>query len=230
MTLHYHGTPITPLSVLRELRGRHLCVSFSRPEQVRVAHEIAQSVMLDNGAFSAWRIGKPTDWLGYYAWCEQWLACSSTWAVIPDVIDGDEAAQERLIQEWPHRGRGVPVWHMHESIERLVRMADSWARICIGSSGAYATILSDSWCHRMDKAWNALTRFGRIPWVHMLRGMQLVEHRWPFASVDSTDIARNHNRPQNSARSMADRWDGVQCPVGWTRAREQLFLSGAELA
>ena len=224
MTLHYHGTPITPNERLYELSGRHLCVSFSNPRQVRIAHEIAQSVMLDNGAFSAWRVGRPTDWPGYYAWCETWLSCPSTWAVIPDVIDGDEQAQERLIREWPHRERGVPVWHMHESIGRLVRMTDSWSRICIGSSGQYAAILSDNWRRRMDEAWNALARFGRIPWIHMLRGMQLVGHRWPFASVDSTDIARNHARPGNSPSAMANRWDAMQCPWGWGKQNIQMSL------
>jgi len=42
--------------------------------------------------------------------------------------------------------------------------------------------------------------------------MQLVKHGWPFASVDSTDIARNHNRPQNRIDHMAERWDRMQCP------------------
>lgn len=226
MTIHYHGTPVTPKEKLYELAGRHLCVSFSDPRQVRQAHELAQSVMLDNGAFSAWRVGKPTDWPGYYAWSEKWLACPSTWAVIPDVIDGTEADQDLLIQQWPHRWRGVPVWHMHESVARLLRMTESWPRVCIGSSGQYANLLDDGWCARMDEIWNAITRHGHVPYVHMLRGMQLVGHRWPFASVDSTDIARNHNRDGNTPRQMADRWDSMQCPIGWQATPVQSALVG----
>lgn len=219
MTVHYHGTPITPLRVLYEMRGRHLCVSFSSPHQVRVAHEIGQSVMLDNGAFSAWKIGAPTDWPGYYEWCDRWLGHPTTWAVIPDVIMGDEWDQDALIEQWPHGTRGAPVWHMHEDIDRLRRLTDEWPRVCIGSSAQYADLLTAAWCGRMDAAWNAIMRGRRrLPWVHMLRGMQLVKHRWPFASVDSTDVARNHNRPQNTAKAMAERWDSRQCPALWEPA------------
>jgi hypothetical protein len=74
----------------------------------------------------------------------------------------------------------------------------------------------------MDAAWDAIAaRHRRLPWVHMLRGMQCAGRRWPFASVDSTDIARNHFLPQNTPRSMADRWDCVQCPARWRAAAER---------
>lgn len=225
MTVHYHGTPITPRAVLRELAGRHFCVSFAKPQDVEECHRIGQSVMLDNGAFSAWRVGKPTDWPGYYAWCDRWFDVPTTWGVIPDVIDGTDEDQDRLIDQWPYGERGAPVWHMHEQIDRLRRLTDEWPRVCIGSSRQYADLLTDAWCRKMDEAWNAVMRGRRrIPNIHMLRGMQLVRHRWPFASVDSTDIARNHNRPQNRAKAMADRWDSKQCPATWERAPEQLGL------
>jgi hypothetical protein len=57
----------------------------------------------------------------------------------------------------------------------------------------------------------------------MLRGMALAGSEYPFASVDSTDIARNHNRPRNSARGMADYWDSRQNPARWVH-HEQLEL------
>lgn len=49
MTIHYHGTPITPRAVLDTLAGRHFCVSFAAPADVKHCHAIGQSVMLDNG-------------------------------------------------------------------------------------------------------------------------------------------------------------------------------------
>lgn len=52
MTLHYHGTPITPRKVLEQLAGACFCVSFAEPRDVERVHQIGQSVMLDNGAFS----------------------------------------------------------------------------------------------------------------------------------------------------------------------------------
>ena len=217
MTIHYHGTPITPISALYDLAGRHFCVSVARPDDVQRAHAIGQSVMLDNGAFSMWRRGEPTNWPAYYEWAERWLAHPTTWAVIPDQIDGDIAVQDALIAQWPHGPRGAPVWHMNEPIDRLLALCDNWGRICIGSTSVYSQILSDLWCARLDEAFDALvqrnTRF--LPWIHMLRGMACSGRRWPFASLDSTDIGRNHNRPQNTPRKMADRWDSVQCPAKW---------------
>jgi hypothetical protein len=223
--IHYHGTPITPISALLELHGRHFCVSHAAPADVSRCHQIGQSVMLDNGAFSAWKTGKAVDWSSYYAWTNKWLDCPTTWAVIPDVITGSDEDQDALIAQWPHGHRGVPVWHMHESIDRLVRLTLEWPKVCIGSSAQYAVVLSSIWVHRMDAAWNAVEHHHRrTPAVHMLRGMALSGRDWPFASVDSTDIARNHHLAHKSPRKMADRWDGVQCPHKWVQRPEQMEM------
>ena len=225
MTLHYHGTPITPVAALYELAGRLFCVSFAQPQDVSRAHACGQGVMLDNGAFSAWRSGKATDWPGFYAWCDRWLDFPTTWAVIPDVIVGDEEDQNKLVREWPHGRRGAPVWHMHESLDRLAHLTLEFERVCIGSSGDFATVLSPSWCSRMDDAWARIVRHrSRTPQVHMLRGMQCSGLRWPFYSVDSTDVARNHNRDQNTPGGMAARWDAVQCPARFEKRSVQEML------
>lgn len=226
MTIHYHGTPITPTSLLLgPMAGAHFCVSHAQPQQVRQAHEVGQSVMLDNGAFSAWRRGFEVDWGAYYEWTDRWLDCPTTWAVIPDVIVGDVAVQDDLVALWPHGDRGAPVWHMHEPIARLMALVDSWPRVCIGSSAEFATILSAPWEQKMDEAWREIShRHRRTPNVHMLRGLQLVRHRWPFASVDSTDIARNHSAKQGCAAKMRARWDPGQCPPRFTCRGEQLEL------
>ncbi len=218
MTVHYHGTPITPISVLQELAGRNFCVSFARPDDVKRCHRIGQSVMLDNGAFSLWKKNKQTNWPGYYEFCEKWLAYPTTWAVIPDRIDAPAELQDELIRQWPFGDAGSPVWHLNEPVSRFLRLCSSWPKVCIGSTSEYSEVLSDPWKRRMDEAFDALAEQCRqtyLPWVHMLRGMACVGERWPFASVDSTDIARNHNRPQNMARMMADAWDAVQCPATW---------------
>jgi hypothetical protein len=223
--IHYHGTPITPVAALYELKGRHFCVSHAHPQDVDRCHLIGQSVMLDNGAFSKWKAGKATDWSAFYAWCDRWLDYPTTWAVVPDEIDAGAQMQDALLRDWPFGQRGAPVWHMDESIDRLVRLTETWAKVCIGSTDEYAVVLSDPWVRRMDEAWNAIARaHRRLPWVHMLRGMQLSGRRWPFASVDSTDVARNHNRMQNTPRAMVDRWDAMQCPGKWEFQPEQMEL------
>lgn len=223
--IHYHGTPISPVAKFYELAGAFFCVSYLEPRDVKRCHDIGQGVMLDNGAFSAWTRQAETDWPGFYAWCDPWLDCPTTWAVIPDIVQGSVEEQEALIAQWPFGSRGSPVWHMHEPIERLLALLDRWPRVCIGSSAQYADVMSDLWCRRMDETWNAVAqRHRRTPVTHMLRGMNCSGRRWPFASVDSTDIARHHNRQQNTPKKMKDRWDGMQTPLRWTSAPEQLEL------
>lgn len=223
--IHFHGTPITPLTALYELAGRSFCISYARPDDCERAHKIGENVMLDNGAFSIWKSGKNVDWSSYYDWADKWLDYPTTWAVIPDVIGGSDEDNDELIAKWPHGQKGAPVWHMHNPLDRLVHLTSEWGRVCVGSSAQYEVVMSESWQRRMDDAWNALARaHSRTPNLHMLRGMQCSGQRWPFASVDSTDIARNHSRPQNSPRTMADRWDAMQTPGKWIERPEQMEL------
>lgn len=237
MTLHYHGTPITPRSSLVELAGRCFCISWERPDDIAWCHRYGQSNMIDNSAFTIWgqnmkRIaeGKPpiemddAFWGKFYNWVEQWIAYPTTWAVIPDVIMGDDEANDALIMQWPHGQRGAPVWHMHEPIDRLKRLCDEWERVCIGSSAEYRVVGSAAWHNRMTDAMNAICQTGRVPsWLHMLRGMNAARWGYPFASVDSTDIARNHH-VKNNAREKADVWDAIQCSPFWERRYVQASL------
>lgn len=162
--IHYHGTPITPRSELQKLAGRNnFCVSYANPRDVVTCHQIGQSVMLDNGAFSAWTRGRRTAWFEYYLWCDRWLEYKTTWAVIPDVIDGGEEENDQLVAEWPYGNSGAPVWHLHESLDRLRRLVDEWPRVCFGSSGAYSQPGSDSWHRRVSDAFSAIAPSGRVP-------------------------------------------------------------------
>ncbi len=229
--IHYHGTPVTPRETLYELAGRHFCVSFAEPRDVKVCHEIGQSVMLDNGAFSFWTSHTPTNWPAYMRWAEEWLDCPTTWAVIPDVIDGTEAANDMLLVSWfqARMPKGAPVWHLHESLERLRRLAHGYERVCFGSSGAYAKIGSDAWHRRVSEAFDTVAdERGRVPWVHMLRGLALAGGDYPFASADSTNAARNHAgswkaRPKPIGQIAAE-MDARQCPSRWQHRGTQTSL------
>lgn len=227
MTVHYHGTPITPSRVLRSLAGRSFCVSYAHPHQVEQAHVYGESVMLDNGAFTTWTQGKDFDIAGYQEFARRWLDFPTTWAVIADVIGGTEEENDLLIAKWPRDlfKQSAPVWHTNESLQRLDRLCRSWDRVCIGSSAEHP-VGSGLWHRRMDEAFNHICKGGRVPtWIHMLRGMAQTASDYPFASVDSTDVGRNHNRPQNIAADMAQRWGGCNCSPWWTQKGAQLELA-----
>lgn len=224
--IHFHGGPLTPREKLYELAGRCFCVSYSEPRDVQVCHEIGQSVLLDNGAFSFWTQGKSTDWPGFVEWARPWLDYPTTWGIIPDVIDGDEDAQERLSAWLFNYDRDVwrrcaPVWHMHESVERLRRLCHAHERVCIGSSGNYRTPGTPRWVRRMDEAFNVICGNGPVPtWLHMLRAMDIAAGGdWPFASADSTNLARNHARNSFTLAARAAEIDARQAPAHW-RIRE----------
>ena len=162
------------------MAGRHFCVSHAAPADLLWCLSHGASVMLDNGAFSAWTRGATPDWPAFYAWAAPHLR-HPHWAVVPDVIDGDEAANDALLAECPLPPEfAAPVWHLHESLERLERLT-SYHRICFGSSGAYATPGTSAWRARINEAWAAIERTNRRPWVHMLRAMtEAGAGPWPF--------------------------------------------------
>lgn len=224
--IHYHGTPITPIILLQELAGRSFCVSWRHPYQVRQVHEVGESVMLDNGAFSHWKQGEPApDWSLYYRWLEPWLIYANTWSVIPDVIMGTEEQNDELLSRWPHGHKGAPVWHLHESLERLRRLVANWPRVCFGSSADFSQVGSQRWHGRMIEAFNTICPNGGPPpaHIHMLRGMQCSDWSYPFASVDSTDIAVNHCHIKTHL-NQARYWGSKHCPPTWTLRAVQLNL------
>lgn len=195
--IHYHGTPMTPAAdMAKAFAARHAMVSFEDPRQIEVAAEICQSVVLDNGSFSAWRQGKPYDFGGFAAWAAKWVRHPCVeWAVIPDVIDGDEAQNDALLEDWPLPvAVSVPVYHMHEDIARLVRLADRFPRVALGSSGEYATVGTDQWWARMADMMDAICDAEGRPLVK-LHGLRMLDpgvfSKLPLASADSTNVARN---------------------------------------
>jgi hypothetical protein len=214
--IHYHGTPLSPRTALMQLAGKHFCVPVSDGRDAHTCLAIGQSVMWDNGAFSAFTKGGALDVPAFYAWVEPFLA-QPHWAVVPDKIDGTVDEQRAMVATWPFpKALGAPVWHTGLSLDWLLEIAETWPRVCFGSSGRYWQIGSDDWCRRTDEAFNALAqRHAHLPWIHMLRGMSLSGDRWPFASVDSVNVARNYKDTNTDPERMARRLDAVQCPVRW---------------
>lgn len=197
--IHYHGTPIggSRQDVARFLVGRHALVPYPRQDDMGAVAEFCQSFCFDNGAFSVWKRGEVLDVDGYTRWTEQWHRHPSfDWALIPDVIDGSEADNDALLRDWPEqlRAKGVPVWHMHESLERLRRLCAEWATVALGSSGQWATPGTSGWWARMAEAMTSICDESGRP-ASRLHGLRMLDpaifSRLPLASADSTNAAVN---------------------------------------
>lgn len=195
--IHYHGTPVggTRQDAAKFLLGRHALVPFSYPGDVAIVAEACQSFVFDNGAFTVWKQGGQLDIPGYIEWCRQWHRHPGfDWALIPDVIDGDEQQNDELVAAWPKDIEGVPVWHMHESIDRLVTLAQNWRTVALGSSGQFASVGTRKWWERMSQAMTAICDKQGRPMckLHGLRMLDpMVFTNLPLASADSTNAAVN---------------------------------------
>jgi hypothetical protein len=213
--IHYHGINCSK-DVLWTLAGKHFQVSFAQPDSIIEKVKIGQSVMFDNGAFSMFTQNIEVDWNKYYSWVEEYIG-HPQWAVVPDVIDGEEEDNLALIKEWPHREDcAAIVWHLSESIDHLLKLSDlGFGKLAFGSSGEYWQVGSDRWERRIDMAFNALAKNGPLPWVHMMRGLSIGGKRWPFASADSTNVSLNYAQRNVTAEYMARQIDSSQCPVDW---------------
>lgn len=201
--IHYHGTPLSGDSIVsvRALQGKHAMVSFAAPKAVEIIAEVCQSFCFDNGAFTAWKQGEQYCPEKYAEWIAQWFRHPGfDWYCIPDVIDGtenDNRAMRGLWREICPEGAwklGVPVWHMHESLEELKYLAIAYDRVAIGSSGEYATVGDRRWWGRMGEAMSAVCdEYGRPKTkLHGLRMLDpTVFSHLPLSSADSTNVARN---------------------------------------
>ncbi len=194
----YVGLPMTPeTAAATAVAGGHACVPKTDDRNVALVAAVCQSWMGDNGAFTAWRKGKPiTDWRPFYEWaglCR--LIPNCDFMIVPDIIDGSEADNDALLSEWPlPKWFGAPVWHMHESLERLERLAASWPRVCLGSSGEFASVGTAAWWGQMARAMRVVCDDDGRP-LCKLHGLRMLDPeiftRLPLSSADSTNIARN---------------------------------------
>lgn len=208
--VHYHGGPFSDAATAVAVwRGRHAMISFSRPDQIRIAADLCQSFSLDNGAFSAWRRSAKFNIDAYYLWVERWNrhpGCD--FAIVPDRIDGSEDENDELLDRWPFPPwQGCAVWHMHEKLHRLRRLVRTWPRVAIGSSGNYASPGTPAWWERINRAMRVCCDNSGRP-LTRLHGLRMLApdifSRLPLASADSTNVARNVQ--------LDSRWTGSYAP------------------
>lgn len=215
------GLPLNPGRLIDQLAGHSLCVSYYHRSRLGRQIEDAirlvgedQLLLVDNGAFSAWRAGTEMSgdyWDGFARWALGILdRCPQAVLVVPDVIGGSvEQNHELAIEFMSHlaldhgraldRDRCMVVWHLHEPIDYLLHMIEGgWQFIAMGSSGEYAKVGTDHWHGRIREAFAAMDGLCqpgsgyRRPWVHLMRGQSMF-HLYPFDSCDSCNVAVNHN-------------------------------------
>ena len=216
--IHYHGTPLWPRSELEKLSGKNFCVPFENSRDADWCIKNAQSIMWDNGAFTSYTKEKTFDMNKYIVWLDDKLY-GSNWAVIPDIIGGTIEDQKSYMANWPYpKHLSAAVWHMHLSFDWLKNLLDNYPRICFGSSGKYWKVGNADWSKRADEAWEIIEKSNARPWVHMMRGLKLSKERWPFASADSTNVARNFKSKLNPKcpKDMCEKIDSVQTPLRFT--------------
>ena len=238
--IHYHGTPCGGKreDVARFLSGRHALIPCGRTEDLGTASEVCQTFVLDNGAFTAWRSGKPIqDWHEYYRFVDEWRRHPAfRWAIIPDVINGDEADNDELLACWPYDECGVPVWHLHESLDRLYRLVSAYPTVALGSSGQWAVPGDEAWWERMAEAMEVACDDSGRP-LCKLHGLRMLNPevfgRLPLASADSTNAVQNGSRTANRVGCntltgmtiIADRIESHQSAATWVAMPKQHVLS-----
>lgn len=203
------------MDMIRAMRARHAMLSFHDARQIEEASEVCQSIVLDNGAFSAWRQGIPYNFAGYQTWAAYWLKhpCVES-AVVPDVIDATEQENDQLLSEWSlPLAVSVPRYHLHESLERLNRLC-AYPRIALGSSGQFAHPGSREWWSRLAQIMTCLCDQQGYPRckLHGLRMLDpVIFSHVPLASADSCNVARNIG--------IDSAWTGPYAPRSrWARA------------
>jgi hypothetical protein len=221
--IHYHGGPIWPTTAAVALwTRRHGMTSFAHPAQVALMFEVCQSAVIDCGAFTTWRAGEgEVDSPAYHDFVRGWEKHPGfDWALIDDEIEGDEHANDARIEGWLAVGmkNGVPVWHLHESLERLQALTVGFPRVALGSSGQWATPGTEDWWRRMEEVREVVCdELGR-PKVK-LHGLRMLSptifSHIPLSSADSCNVALNIGKDV--------KWSGTYQPL--TAATRALVLA-----
>lgn len=215
------------------MRGRVVLIPWLSAEDLNQAKLVSRNFVVDNSAFTAWMQGTPIeDWEPYYDWVRTFYQHPSfMWAAIPDVIDGSEEDNDELLSQWPSdlSKVGVPVYHLHESLERAERLAETYPLIALGSSGEWADVGTDSWWARMGEVMRAVCDSEGRP-ICKLHGMRMLNPRvftrLPLTSADSTNVGQNASREAKrwgvsvptARRIMAENVEREQSAERWTKA------------
>ena len=226
--IHVHGSPFSGSKNDPEVE--ELCahlygvgeagglVSFMGRSQTELVIKHGKKTWFDNGAFSKWKELKKKGTLGGFDWDKHWTKFylwlmkhyhQIDYFFIPDVIEGSEEENDRLIKSVPFmfREKAVPVWHTVESIDRFVRLCKEFDYVAIGACGPHEVIMSDACQQRLNEAFEeAYWREGLRTKIHGLRMTDnRVVARFPFYSCDSTSVVQREKYSEGDTPDLKGR-------------------------
>ena len=225
--IKYYGTPLTPNRVFDEVMpNRDSLIPFPNPQNLKRALDKCNRVIIDNGAFTLWRKGGSIDWNKYYDWLKSFID-DIEFYFIPDVIDGTEGENDFLISNYVSRKetKGIAIWHINESFERLEYLIEFFDYIAIGSAGEYKDLGTKEWHKRMNDTMKVLCDKDGYPKVkiHMLRCLNPdIFLQYPFHSGDSTGLAQNHSR--DGWRKIVASIEKYNSPEKYTFIKHHLYF------
>jgi hypothetical protein len=196
--IHYHGLPISGKvsDQVEFAKNRHVLISFWVPQPLAIVADVCSSFCLDNGAFSAWKRGVQPNWDDYVRWVSEWSRHPRyDFAFIPDVIGGNEQANKALVCRYAKKIKdGVPVYHLHESLDYAAKLCELFPRVAIGSSGEWPTPGAGKWWKRMAEVMGVMVDSDGFPKTR-LHGLRMLSPkvfpRLPLTSADSCNAGMN---------------------------------------
>lgn len=214
--IKYHGTPVggTKMDAIKFLCGRNALISFATQGHIPEVLASCDSFCLDNGAFTIWKTtGGKIDVESYMKWVSLYQKHPSfDFALIPDVIMGTEVENNLLLDEWDDKLIGVPVFHLGESVDRFLMLADRYNKVAFGSTDLWSRNGSREWWKNMADFMDAVTdEDGNLPCkVHGLRMLDPKLFQYlPLHSGDSTNaVVNGHICMKKGVYPSLERWQG----------------------
>jgi hypothetical protein len=226
--IHLHGSPFSGSKYDPEVD--ELCahlygtgqagglVSFMGKTQTELVIKNGNYVWFDNGAFSLWKRLKKLGTLEGFDWDKHWTKFYM-WLLkhysqidkflIPDVIEGSEEENDRLINSVPSmfREKAVPVWHTVESIDRFVRLCEEFDTVAIGACGPHEFIMGQACQDRLSLVFDEIYHRRNVP--VKIHGLRMTDNRvvaaFPFYSCDSTSVVQREKYSEGDTPSLKGR-------------------------
>lgn len=211
--IHLHGSPFSGSKHDPEVE--ELCahlygtgqagglVSFMGKVQTDLVIKHGIITVFDNGAFSLWKKLQKLGTLAGFDWDKHWTKfylwlfmyySKIEWFLIPDVIEGSEEENDRLINSVPEmfKDKAVPVWHTVESVERFIRLCEEFDIVAIGACGPHEYIMGDACQDRLNFVFDEIYHYRNID--VKIHGLRMTDNRvvakFPFHSCDSTSVVQ----------------------------------------